>query len=153
MVKRHLIATVSVLIGILLLNSSSFSQIYDDFDFITKNNPLEKKKEKKFFNFTFNKVSETKVAFLGLMSLYKIAISSQDKSVCNFTNSCSSFGNSAIENFGVLHGILMISDRLQRCHGLGRKYYTVDTDTGLAIDFPISNYYLGKSKKKASISK
>ncbi len=35
---------------------------------------------------------------------------------CPFTPSCSAYGLAAIRRHGLLHGLLMTSDRLQRCH-------------------------------------
>lgn len=153
MVNRYLIIAILCVTGVLSLCSNSYSQIYDDFDFIVKNNPIDKEKEKKSINITPKETSEIKIAFLGLIKVYQKFISSQDTSVCNFTLSCSRFGMTAIDNFGLLHGILITSDRLQRCHGLGRKYYQIDNETGSAVDYPISYYYLGKAKRKTSITK
>jgi len=61
--------------------------------------------------------------------------------------SCSHFGMEAIQEYGILHGLLMASDRLQRCNGLSRKFYPEDPKTTLAIDFPLEAYYLGRVKK------
>lgn len=151
MVKKFLVVVLLVIIGHLSLSfasSISFRQVEDGLAFIVKNNPIEKKTGKEGVNFTFNEVSEIKLAFMGLTRLYQLFISSQDKASCNFTLSCSRFGMSAIRKFGVFHGFLMTSDRLQRCNSLGRKYYSIDQKTGIALDYDINVYYLGKTKNK-----
>lgn len=135
------------LIGFIFVSSSSFGEIEDDLAFIVKNNPIETEIKEEAPDFTFREVSEAKLAFMGLIHLYQLFISSQDKPACNFTFSCSRFGMSAIRKYGIFFGALMTSDRLQRCNGLGRKYYPIDSETGLAVDYPIDTYYLGKTKK------
>jgi len=147
MVKRFLVVVMLVLIGTIFVNSISFGQIEDDLAFIVKNNPIEPKIEKKAPGFTFKESSELKLAFTGLIHLYQLFISSQDKPACIFSFSCSRFGMLAIRKYGVFFGLLMTSDRIQRCNGLGRRYYPIDFETGLSVDFPIDNYYLGKIKK------
>ena len=112
-----------------------------------KNNPIDTKEEKEAFNFTLNEASEVKLAFMGLIRLYQLFISSQDKNVCIFTFSCSRFGMEAVRKYGIFFGTLMSSDRIQRCNGIGRRYYPIDFETGLSVDFPIDNYYLGKIRK------
>jgi len=131
------------IIGLLLMNISSNAQIKDDIEFIIKNKPVEVITKSKSSDFTFREVSELKLIATGLIRLYQLFISSQDMPVCNFTLSCSHFGMAAIRKYGFFYGILMISDRLQRCNGIGRKYYSIDSRTGLAIDYPIEVYYLG----------
>jgi len=146
--KRPLIPFLFFFVLFFLFCSVSFSQIEDDLNFILKANPLDKKIEEASTFSIFHEVSEMKMAFLGLIRLYQIIISSQDKSVCNFTLSCSRFGMAAIQKFGVFHGIPMASDRILRCQGFGRRYYPADAKTGLAIDLPLDVYYLGKNKNK-----
>lgn len=136
------------LLVFLIISTISLGQVDDDLAFILINNPIGTKTEKESLNFSFNEVSEFKLAIMGFIRLYQLFISSQDKSVCNFTFSCSHSGISAFQKYGVFHGLLMASDRIQRCHGLGRKYYLIDSNTGLAIDYPIDSYYLGKKKNK-----
>jgi uncharacterized protein len=77
--------------------------------------------------------------FTGTIRLYQLFISTQDKPVCNFVPSCSQFGVSAISEFGIMKGILLTSDRLQRCNGISVPYYKLDYSSGKLID-PIQNY-------------
>ena len=81
-----------------------------------------------------------------LIKIYQRYISSTDLPSCNFTLSCSRFAQRAIAKFGLVHGLLMTSDRLQRCVRWSRTYYRIDPETGLAIDLPLQFYYLGKRR-------
>lgn len=149
MVKK-LFSIKKISIGFLLFSLFSpilIGEIKDDLIFILNNSPIKMGAEKRNLSFISNETSEFKTAAILLIHLYQEFISSQDKPVCNFTISCSHFGVSAIKKYGVIHGIFMASDRLQRCNGLGRKYYPIDSKTGLAIDYSIDNYYLGEKGK------
>ncbi len=68
-------------------------------------------------HFNIDRVEEYKTLFLGSVKLYQAIVSSQDNSVCNFTPSCSRFSSSVIRETGFLKGLLLTSDRLQRCNG------------------------------------
>jgi uncharacterized protein len=80
---------------------------------------------------------------LGLIKIYQSTISSQTVDVCSFTPSCSHFMESAIKRTGLIHGILLGSDRLLRCHPLARGHYLLLPD-GTAFD-PVE-HYLEKGK-------
>jgi len=152
MVKKFVIASTSVTIGILLFTSFSpiiYGQVKDDLIFILRSNSLGKKTENEKLTISKKEVSELKLAVIGFVNLYQKFISSQDIPSCNFTLSCSRFSLSAIRKFGVFHGLLMTSDRLLRCTNIGRKYYPVDPETGLAIDYPIIANYAGKIKNRS----
>jgi putative component of membrane protein insertase Oxa1/YidC/SpoIIIJ protein YidD len=131
-----------VLCFFLLINWSSYAQTKEDLKFIIETNPVNGKEKKKGNKFFANESSEIKLGILGAIRFYQLFISTQDVPVCNFTLSCSRFGVSAIKKYGFFYGILMTSDRLQRCNGLGRRYYHADLKTGLAVDYPIDYYYL-----------
>jgi len=88
--------------------------------------------------------SEVTWLALGLFRVYQKLVSSQDRSVCIFTVSCSQFALKAVGEYGIFHGLLMASDRVQRCNGLSRNYYTQDPKTGLAKDEAMEYFYLGK---------
>ena len=75
----------------------------------------------------------------GAIRFYQLFISSQDMPVCNFVPSCSQFSAEAIERLGILRGILLTSDRLQRCNGMSRSRYQMDYVSGKLID-PIQIY-------------
>lgn len=48
--------------------------------------------------------------------LYQRMISPSQGDVCNFSPSCSHFAKMSIENYGIIWGSLMASDRLLRCN-------------------------------------
>lgn len=146
---RHLLKITTIFFSFILTVSLSFTYVSDDLAFIARNNPIKSKPKKQVTNFTFKEVSEAKLVCMGLIRLYQLFISSQDISVCNFTPSCSRFGMAAFRKYGLFYGGLMTADRLLRCNGLARRYYPIDPKTGLAIDYPIEVYYLGKAKREA----
>jgi len=124
----------------------SSGQVREDLAFIIRNHAPLKKAEDGFFRQTLGRGSELKSTAMGLIRVYQLFISSQDVSVCNFTLSCSRFGMTAIQKYGILYGLLMASDRMLRCNGYSRIFYPQDPKTGLAVDFPMETYYLGKVK-------
>lgn len=72
-------------------------------------------------------------ALLGmkLIKLYQQSFSQVQGDVCNFIPSCSHFGYEALHQFGIIKGLLLTSDRLQRCHPMAWKYLDF---YGLAVD-------------------
>jgi len=122
-------------------------------DFISEVNPViteeTNERYKSFFN--LKETSEVKLFFAGSIRFYQIFIASQDIPSCNFTLTCSRFMTKAIQEYGIIHGLLMGSDRLQRCFSPSRKYYFPDIETGYAIDFPMEVYYLGSTDNKSAL--
>ncbi len=143
MVKRGIIKLLlRQIIFLLFCSTIASAQITGELSFITKNNPIIPIEQKEHSPFTFKETSEVKLACLGIIRLYQLFISSQQElAVCNFTPSCSHFGITAIKRYGVFYGILMTSDRIQRCNGFGRRYYPVHPVTGKSWD-AIDPYYL-----------
>ncbi len=94
-------------------------------------------------------VSEIKLFLLGSVKLYQTVISSQDMSVCNFTPSCSHFSVQALQKAGFLKGLLLTSDRLQRCNGFASfsHMYKYDPEKEKYID-PVERYLSSKKGKK-----
>jgi putative membrane protein insertion efficiency factor len=135
---------VSFLSALILLgmNSATHGEIASDLNFIMNHNPVDPVKGKDSSPFTFNQTNEVKLSLMGLIRAYQLFISTQDMAVCNFTPSCSRFGMRALKEYGVFHGILMTSDRLQRCNGIGRKYYSINPVTGKCHD-PVEPNFLG----------
>ncbi|MCP4584240.1 MAG: membrane protein insertion efficiency factor YidD [candidate division Zixibacteria bacterium] len=122
---------------------SAQNSLRDDLSFIMRNNSLTPKSLTAIKSPLAGETNEAKMVMRGTIRFYQLFISSQDLSVCIFHPSCSRFGMAAIEKHGPLHGILMTSDRLQRCNGFGKSYYPIDPTTGKAIDLPIEYYYSG----------
>lgn len=136
-----------VFLEVLILNVYVFSQFKEELIFIVKNNSLTQKKEISHSLFK-DETSELKLVFIGIIRFYQLFISSQDQHTCNFTESCSRFGISAIKKYGIFYGLLIASDRVQRCNVVGRKYYPIDKETGLSIDYPVEEYSLGQKRKE-----
>lgn len=88
-------------------------------------------------------LNEPSLLMLGGIRFYQLFISSQDMPVCNFIPTCSNFSFQAIRRFGPIKGLLLTSDRLQRCHGLAHLYagtiYEVDQSSGKLKD-PVERY-------------
>lgn len=141
---------VSSLIIFLSLSITSSMGVKSQMDFISEVNPIiTRETDERFISlFKLNETSEVKLVFTGIIRLYQIFISSQDVPSCNFTLTCSRFTTKAIQEYGIIHGILMGSDRLQRCFGLSRKYYSLDWETGYAIDYPLEVYYIGRTENR-----
>lgn len=144
---------VNVITVFLSLNLSSSMEIKNQMDFISALNPIVTSEiDERFVSlFDLNQTSELRLAFTGIIRFYQIFISTQDVPACNFTLTCSRFTTKAIQDYGAIQGILMGGDRLQRCFGLSRKYYPIDFKTGLAIDYPVEVYYIGKGKSECPL--
>jgi len=130
----------------------SLGQSRDDLAFIIKNQPVIHSHESVSSHShasvsaptPLKNESDLKWAAMALIRFYQRFISSQDGPVCNFSVSCSRYGFNAIQKFGIIHGVMMASDRIQRCNGFGRASYPQDPKTFMAIDLPLEMYYLGK---------
>jgi putative component of membrane protein insertase Oxa1/YidC/SpoIIIJ protein YidD len=89
--------------------------------------------------------NELKLALKLGIRAYQFALSSQDLPVCNFVPSCSNFAMTAIDWAGVVRGLLLASDRLQRCHNLAGalRFYTRDESSGRYWD-PVDHYLFSR---------
>ncbi len=82
---------------------------------------------------------QLKLIVYGALAVYQGFISSQNEPTCMFEPSCSAFTKEAFTRHGLL-GIIMGSDRIQRCNGLGWGYYDpADLRRGLIYD-PVERY-------------
>ncbi len=106
--------------------------------FILSQNPI-KSQQAVHKEDTDNKTFKPSDIFIVMIRFYQLFISTQDMPVCNFTPSCSHFGVESLRRFGVIRGILLTSDRLQRCNGCSTPYYQIDYKTGKYID-PVQKY-------------
>lgn len=81
-----------------------------------------------------------------MIKVYQQSFSAVQGDVCNFIPSCSHFGYDALNHFGLIKGLLLTSDRLQRCHPGAWKYlknyYTIATDSirGERLYDPVEKY-------------
>ena len=78
--------------------------------------------------------SEFNIIGLGLIRLYQIGIASQQVSTCVFTPSCSRFCAATLTRYGFAKGLLLTSDRLQRCNSYAYGEYPVNDLTGKMND-------------------
>ena len=132
-----------VLISLFISHSNSYAQTRMGLDFIVSSNPLLIQEKRNDVRMNFAGTSEVKLLGIGLIRFYQLFISSQDMPVCNFIPSCSQFGMETIKKYGFFRGVLLTSDRLQRCHGMTKRYspqyYPFDEKTGKLFD-PVENY-------------
>jgi putative membrane protein insertion efficiency factor len=62
---------------------------------------------------TYNPINLT---FSGLMFFYQNVISSQVNANCLFTPSCSEFAKASIKKYGLIKGMFLAADRVQKCN-------------------------------------
>ena len=110
-----------------------------DLAFIRNANPITTPKPQEAVRFNLQETSELKLAAAALIRLYQKFISSQDGPACNFVPSCSRFGMGCIQEFGMLRGLLLTSDRLLRCRSVQSRHYHRHEITGKYID-PVTDY-------------
>ena len=93
--------------------------------------------------------SEIKMLFMVILRGYQLFISSQDMPVCNFKPSCSRFSQDAFKQTGFVQGLLLTSDRLQRCNGMPDMplHYELLPKLRRFSD-PVENYLHVHSKRK-----
>ncbi|MFC1683427.1 membrane protein insertion efficiency factor YidD, partial [Candidatus Zixiibacteriota bacterium] len=77
---------------------------------------------------------------LAAISIYQGIVSPQQGQVCAFEPTCSHFSQKALRQYGLFHGGLMTSDRLQRCHYCAAGHYVL-SETGRSRD-PIQGHCL-----------
>ena len=71
---------------------------------------------------TYNPINLT---FSGLMFFYQNIISSQVNANCLFTPSCSEYAKASIKKYGLIKGMFLAADRVQKCNRI----------TALGLDF------------------
>jgi len=92
------------------------------------------------------KINPVNMFFGGALYVYQNVLSKHISADCLFTPSCSEFSKQAIREYGLLKGVLLSVDRVNRCNriaGQDLKHYDVDEKTNRYPD-PLSRY------KKAS---
>ena len=124
------------------------SQTKSNLELIIKYNPpIEVKLEKAETTMKLFLISKPGDLFALNIDFYQKFISPQDVPSCIFTPSCSHFSEHAIHKFGLLKGILLTSDRLQRCHVLSNrsKWYSFNFMVNRFND-PVHNYGINSEK-------
>jgi len=93
------------------------------------------------------KINPVNIIFGGALYVYQNVLSKHISADCLFTPSCSEFSKQAIKEYGLLKGIILSVDRVNRCNriaGQDLKHYDIDKSTNRYPD-PVSRY------KKASL--
>ncbi|MDI6782116.1 MAG: membrane protein insertion efficiency factor YidD [bacterium] len=127
---------------------------------LMKQERQEKQKKQEKFP-ALSPLSIVKSLPLSAIIIYQKIISPQQGGVCNFVPSCSQFGLQSIKKYGIIEGILMTSDRLQRCHYCvsgeyhyrpGGRFYDPVKNHCLSEDLRCLEYgYVEKVEKNAVI--
>lgn len=107
--------------------------------FITAHNPVPAIKTGQPSADVFYQTNEVKIIGTVLLRFYQLFISTQDVPSCPFHPTCSDYARQAIQEYGLFLGMIMASDRLQRCNGYGSRYYPVEPETGRLFDPPMRN--------------
>ena len=117
----------------------------ENLQFIKQHNPIIEKKESEDLSFSLKETSEIKLSALWYIRFYQNFISTQhDKhKMCTFVPSCSRFSIEAIKYYGLFKGVLLTSDRLQRCNNFGKSSYIIDIQTGKRVD-SVRKYVAGE---------
>ncbi|MCX7821267.1 MAG: membrane protein insertion efficiency factor YidD [Brevinematales bacterium] len=69
-----------------------------------------------------------------MIKLYQNFISSQDRPSCVFYPSCSRYTEEAIKKYGIIKGVIMGADRLERCHPQAFGNYPIHEETQKNFD-------------------
>ncbi|MGB9743071.1 MAG: membrane protein insertion efficiency factor YidD [bacterium] len=124
------------MVSLIVFIALPLSSVQADIQFILNQQRLDSISATSLTPFSFEEVNEVKIGALGLIRLYQLFLSSQDTPNCQFTPTCSRFTFAAIKRYGLLWGVIMGSDRLQRCHGFSRLYYPLHPETDKCYDPP-----------------
>ena len=141
MVEYKRIAIVCI---IMTFSSMLFPQseiINKQMKLIKSHNPIMRELTPENLSFIIDETSEMKLVALWFIRFYQNFISSQhdNHQMCTFVPSCSRFGVSAIKSYGIVKGILITADRIQRCNPIGSREYILDSLTNKRVD-PASQY-------------
>jgi putative component of membrane protein insertase Oxa1/YidC/SpoIIIJ protein YidD len=83
---------------------------------------VHKKKKRSYTDLTragnkghVHRYNPVNLAFSGMLFFYQNVISSQLNAGCLYSPSCSEFSRQSIREFGLLKGIFLTADRMERC--------------------------------------
>jgi putative membrane protein insertion efficiency factor len=88
------------------------------------------------------KINPAGIVYGGSLYIYQNVLSKHISADCLFTPSCSEFSKQAIREYGLLKGIMLSIDRVNRCNRIAAqdlKHYPVDPKTNRYPD-PVSRY-------------
>ena len=130
-----MVVCIAVLLNTALPCRASSSQGSTELEFILSCNPIES--APKAANARVHMSTPgIKTLLVGAIRFYQLFISTQDAPSCNFVPSCSRFGVETIRRLGAIRGILLTSDRLQRCNSVSTSRYRIDYRSGRLMDSP-----------------
>ena len=132
------------------MNSSRIAKAQNLKSDIQRLKPLfvQSRKQNDFSTLSKN-TTQIKALPIYAIRFYQYFISSQDMETCSFHPSCSRFSGMVFQQTSFVRGLLLTSDRLQRCSGLPGiyKYYDFNAQHGKLND-PIENYIFLNEKKE-----
>lgn len=129
-----------------VLFQATFGQVHQDLVFITSHRPMIPTEAPHVTKPDLHQTQEVKAGLILMIRGYQLFLSSQQSDkICVFTPGCSRFGMAAIQKYGAFYGMLLASDRLQRCHGWGHKDLPIHPQTLKFID-PLENYQPRRAK-------
>ena len=88
------------------------------------------------------KINPAGILYGGSLYIYQNVLSKHISADCLFTPGCSEFSKQAIKEYGLLKGIILSVDRVNRCNRIAAqdlKHYTTDPKTNRYPD-PVSRY-------------
>lgn len=110
------------LLSLLIVNSICKAQIDSNDMLLIKQKealPISKLYIRPYSNLNKSKwqiYSPINLTFSGLMFFYQNVISSQVNAQCLFTPSCSEFAKASIKKYGLIKGMFLAADRVQKCN-------------------------------------
>lgn len=147
---------VLVILFSILFSSSSLSQSLGDMTLL-KNTEFEKREyREREVGYGFKEGKKTLNPFYHILSssmyLYQKFISPQLSRGCAFNPSCSQYSKDLIEEYGVIKGSILSSDRITRCTRVSlsdKSHYHFDTKDGKMHE-TVDRYKLGKYNKNSN---
>ena len=128
-----MVVCIAVLLNTALPCRASSEQEPTELEFILSCNPIESAPKAAKVRVHLS-TPGVKTLLVGAIRFYQLFISTQDAPSCNFVPSCSRFGVETIKRLGVIRGILLTSDRLQRCNSVSTSRYQLDYRSGRLMD-------------------
>ena len=139
--RKIILFLLLIFFSSIIFCQESILDLTEDVEIITTLNPIINSSNIEKLTFFVDETSALKLTLIWAIRFYQNFISSQhdNHKMCTFTPSCSRFSIDAIKQRGPIIGVLLTSDRLQRCNNSKSLSYSIDKNTYKRID-PITNY-------------
>lgn len=121
-------------IDIGLIKNKAEIQTYNKKKKIRTYTPLNKSQNKSFIH----KMNPINITFSSLLFVYQNVISSQINASCIYNPSCSEFSKKCIKEYGLVKGLFLTADRLQRCTRISA--FDITDFSNPRVSDPISQY-------------